>query len=146
MKKVIRLTESDLVRIVKRVIKEGSNPKVLNNLIHHANQRHPQYNPKGLTITQIIQQNGGIDAVLETLASSGVDNNQRYDIAGVISDKFNGNVPGNIRAKLEQFREKTTGEKFMGGVKQIFKGPNEDPDGESFKLPGLTDRGGGWGS
>ena len=140
-KRIVRLTESDLRRIVKRVISEQSKPKELNNLIHHANVKHPQYNPMGLRIADIIKQNGGIDNVLETLSDSGVDNNQRYDIGRVIMDNFGGesSTPRSIKDKIEDWRGQTTGEKISG----MFKADREtssEADPAMFKNGKLNTR------
>jgi hypothetical protein len=153
MKKVIRLTESDLVRIVKRVINEQAKPMELNNLIHHANVKHPQYNPTGLRIGDIIKQNGGIDTVLATLSQSDVDNDQRYNIGKVIMDKFGGDsaTPSSIKYKIEDWRKQTTGEKISSNVRDMFKADrdtygSEDPamfkqgkvNTRAFKKPGTS--------
>jgi hypothetical protein len=153
MKKVIRLTESDLVRIVKRVINEQAKPMELNNLIHHANVKHPQYNPTGLKIGEIIKQNGGIETVLATLSQSDIDNDQRYDIGKIIIDKFGGYsaTPSDIKYKIEDWRKETTGEKITSNVRNMFKGDRdtygtEDPamfkqgkvNTRAFKKPGTS--------
>jgi len=144
---IVRLTESDLRRIVKRVISEQSKPKELNNLIHHANVKHPQYNPMGLRIADIIKQNGGIDNVLETLGESGVNDAQRYEIGTVIMDNFGGesSTPRSIKDKIIDWREENTGEK----ISRMFKperstSAEEDPamfkngklNTRAFKKPG----------
>ena len=144
---IVRLTESDLRRIVKRVISEQSKPKELNNLIHHANVKHPQYNPMGLRIADIIKQNGGIDNVLETLGESGVNDAQRYEIGTVIMDNFGGesSTPRSIKDKIIDWRGQTTGEKISGMFKaERSTAAEEDPamfkngklNTRAFKKPG----------
>ena len=144
-KRIVRLTESDLRRIVKRVISEQSKPKELNNLIHHANVKHPQYNPMGLRIADIIKQNGGIDNVLDTLSDSGVDNNQRYEIGKVIMDNFGGesSTPRSIKDKIEDWREETTGEEIASFGRKMFKAEREtssEADPAMFKNGKLNTR------
>ena len=153
MKKVVRLTESDLVRLVKRVINEQAKPMELNNLIHHANVKHPQYNPTGLRIGDIIKQHGGIDTVLSSLGETGVDKDQRYKIGGVIIDKFGGYsaTPSSILYKVEDWRKQTTGEKLSSTVSGMFGADretygSEDPamfkqgkvNTRAFKKPGTS--------